>query len=207
MLLQSFIKAAYFLTRSRTQRNRKMSAPSQLQQVYEISVPEVLITWGMWQRKENILTKISPVISVLKFSVQYITDLGQSLSQFCSPNLGASRSYWYKIATRWRPQITLSQLILNLRKREMVVLWLSAISLTMKTGHWDWLTVIASLKRWAVTYSPLLSTEVCNDGPLNSVCPQGTLVPLHSCVPLGCHWGQARARRTSIQLIPAVLYP
>ena len=38
-----------------------------------------------------------------------------------------------------------------------------AITLTMKTGHWDWVTVITFLKRWGIIYSPSLRAGFYNE--------------------------------------------
>lgn len=75
--LQSWMKAAWFLTWYRARRSGNMSAPSQLAQMYSVGVPEILITSGLWQKRENILTVIAAVtvFSASKFPVHCVMDM------------------------------------------------------------------------------------------------------------------------------------
>lgn len=60
----------------------------------------------------------------------------------------------------------------------------------------EWVTVIASLKGEQSLAVPPLGLGSTMKGPLNFVCPQGTMhSTLHSTGPLGCHCGQVRARK------------
>lgn len=64
MLLQSCMKSVWFLVWYRAQTSREMSDPSQLVQMYAISVPQLLITSGMWQRRKDILTMILCTLTI-----------------------------------------------------------------------------------------------------------------------------------------------